>query len=116
MSDAEQTEILRAIWNEMKALGQSLGGRIDALRTEVSSRIDQTNARLDQANARLEKTNERLGGAEQRLGAIEVLLQDLGAQQVLLGRYVKSVVDRHETSLDDIRERLARLEGAGAPR
>lgn len=110
VSDSEQTELLRAIWNEMKALGQNLGGRLDALRTELGARIDQTNARLDQTNA-------RLAGAEDRLGAIEGVLRDLGAQQVLLGRYVKNVVDRHEVSLDEFRERLARLEGpAGGPR
>lgn len=110
MSDAEHTEILRAIWSELKALGQNLGGRLDAVRTELAARIDRTNAQLDQTNA-------RLGAAEDRLGSIEELLRDLGAQQVLLGRYVKNVVDRHEVSLDEIRERLARLEGPpGVPR
>ena len=33
--DAETHELLRGIWNEMKALGKNLGGRIDALKGEI---------------------------------------------------------------------------------
>jgi len=78
VSDSEQTGVLRAIWNEMKALGQNLGGRLDAVRTELGARIDQTNVQLEHVQV--------------RLGAVEELLRDLAGQQVLLGRYVKSVV------------------------
>src|SRR5581483_8528370 len=48
----EQVELLRAIWNEMKALN----GRVDG----TNGRLDETNARLEQTNARLEQTNARL--------------------------------------------------------
>src|SRR5262245_19805018 len=43
MGDSEQVEVLRLIWQELKDLGQNLGGRID----ETNRRIDETNRRLE---------------------------------------------------------------------
>jgi len=51
-SSDEQVEILRAIWNEMKAL---------------NARVDKTNACLDQTNARLDETNARLDAVRTEL-------------------------------------------------
>lgn len=115
-SSREQTELLRHIWNEMKALGTNLGGRIDALRvelkeelrseigalrTELKAGIGQTNARLDQTNAKLDHTNERLD-------TVDTTLQELAAQQVMLGRYVKHTSQR---AIDELRARVSRIEG-----
>ncbi len=106
----EQTELLRNIWNEMKALGQNLGKRIDrtnerleAVGKELGARIDDTNARLDQTNARLDQTNARLG-------SVEEVLRDLAGQQVILTRYVKHSVERHDDAITDLRERMVRVE------
>jgi hypothetical protein len=52
-NDREQTELLRHIWNEMKALGTHLGGRIDTMRVELKSEIGQTNQRLDELRVEL---------------------------------------------------------------
>ncbi len=57
--ESEQLVVLRAIWNEMKALGKNLGDR-----------IDQTNSRLDQTNSRLDDAINRLGRVE---GAVHEL-------------------------------------------
>ncbi len=93
----EQTELLRLIWVEMKALGANLGARIDATNASLGARIDATNARLDLA---IEKMDTRFG-------AVEGVMRELGAQQLMLGRFVRSVVDG---DIIDLRERLARVE------
>jgi chromosome segregation ATPase len=123
-NDREQTELLRLIWNEMKALGQNLGARID----KTNERLDQTNARLGTldtrvdsmrielkteiagTNARLDQTNERLDQTNERLDHVEGALRDLAGQQLMLGRYVKNAADRHDGAIDDLRERVTRLE------
>ena len=113
----EQTELLRLIWNEMKALGQNLGERID----RTNDRLDATNSRLDSmrvelkseiagTNARLDQTNERLDQTNERLDHVEEALRDLAGQQLMLGRYVKNAADRHDGAIEDLRERVSRLE------
>ena len=107
----EQTELLRNIWNELKSLGQSLGRRID----QTNERIDQTNARIDDTNRtlgdRFDETNRTLGGriddTNRRLGVVEGVLRDLGGQQLILTRYVKTAMER---DIGDLRERMTHLE------
>ncbi len=117
----EQTELLRLIWTEMKALGQNLGSRIDgvserldsvserldAVRTELSERIDSVRIVL---SGRIDQTNERLDQTNERLGAVEETLHELAAQQLMLGRYVKNAADRHDGAIDELRERVTRIE------
>jgi predicted nucleic acid-binding Zn-ribbon protein len=118
MSD-EQTEILRGIWQELKDLGQNLGERIDrtnerlddtreALRGELAEMRRELLARIDGTNSRIDETNSRLD-------KVEEALKDLAGQQLMLTRYVGTVVDRHEQAIADLRERLARLEGQAGP-
>lgn len=106
-SDNEQTELLRAIWNEMKALGTNLGGRI----SETNARLDQTNARLETVvetmDRRFGETNARLDETNSRLGVVEGALRDLAAQQLMLGRFVRKLVDN---DIGELRDRLARVE------
>src|SRR5438552_2909687 len=97
----QQTELLRLIWNEMKALGTNLGGRIDELGRTLGARIDATNGRLDDTNARLDETNTRLGVVEGTLKVVEDTLKDLAGQQLMLTRYVKHSVDRHDVEIAD---------------
>jgi len=117
----EQTELLRSIWNEIKALGTNLGGRIDqtnARLDELSARVDHngrridaTNARLDETNARLDETNQRLGGLEQRTGVIETTLTELATQQVFLSRFVRHAVDQ---DIAELKARVSKLEAERA--
>lgn len=37
-------------------------------------------------------------------------MRDLAAQMLMLGRYIRNVVDRHEQEISTIKERLARIE------
>ena len=43
----------------------------------------------------------------ERLDVVEHTVNDAAAQIVLLGRYIKN---KHETAIDDLRERVSRLE------
>jgi hypothetical protein len=52
----EQVEILRGIWNEMKALNARLettNERLDQVRTDLNERIDLTNERIDRVRIEL---------------------------------------------------------------
>ena len=105
MADGDLTvAILREIRDEIRST-----------RTELGAAIGETNSRLDQTNSRLDSTNSRLDQTNARLERVEDALKDLAAQQLMLTRYVKNVVDRHEQSIAEIRERLARLEAEKKP-
>ena len=52
----ETVELLRNIWQEIRALGDNLGGRID----QTNARLDQTNARLDQTNVELRALGDKV--------------------------------------------------------
>lgn len=103
-------ELTVAILREIRDGVRETRDEVKRTRSDLSERIDQTNRRLDETNGRLDETNARLGRVEERLGKVEETLQDLAAQQLMLTRYVKNVVDRHEEAIADLRERLARLE------
>lgn len=116
-NDREQTELLRSIWNEMKALGENLGGRID----KTNERLDKTNERLEsletRVDTRLAGIDGRLAvleahaaGTNERLDRVEGALHELATQQLMLGRYVKNAADRHDGAIEDLRERVSRLE------
>ncbi len=65
--DSQQTELLRNIWNEMKAVKASLEKQLEATREEIGQRIDQTNERLDQTNESLDALRRRVTESEMRL-------------------------------------------------
>ena len=73
--DDIQTELLRNIWNEMKALGRNLGARIEKLDESLGARIDANTARIDKLDAslgaRIDATNERVDGTNKRLDAFK---------------------------------------------
>lgn len=104
----EQTQLLRNIWNEMKTLGSTLGGRID----QTNQRLDQTNQRLDQMRVELKS---EIAQTNSRLENVEGSLRDLADQQLILTRVVRNVVDRQDEAIGDLRERVARLESSKIP-
>jgi len=106
-NDHEQTELLRAIWNEMKALGSNLGARIDRTNNRLDAVVDTMDRRFGETNARLDQTNARLDQSNERLGLVEGVLRELAGQQVILGRFVRNLVD---ADIGDLRTRLARVE------
>jgi len=88
----------------------------DELRN-VRDEVKQTNGklalvaeRLDHVTERLDDLNERVEGTNQRLGIIEHTMVDYGTQLVMLGRYMKNSASRHDTEIEDLQTRVAKLE------
>ncbi|MBI3185217.1 MAG: hypothetical protein HYZ28_24025 [Myxococcales bacterium] len=52
-ANGEQLEVLRAIWNEMKAVKASLERELLATRQDLGARIDQTNLKLEEVRREL---------------------------------------------------------------
>jgi predicted nucleic acid-binding Zn-ribbon protein len=94
----EQTELLRNIWNEMKALGTNLGSRID----QTNDRLDQTNDRLDQMYVEL---SSRIDVTNLRLESVEGALRDLAGQQLELTQFVKKITARQDERLTELANR-----------
>ena len=83
-----------------------------AILREIRDEIRTTNQRLDVTNQRLDVTNQRLETTNQRLEVVETTVTDFAAQHLVLTRYTKNIVDRHSQSIDDLRERVTKLESA----
>ena len=105
MSDGDLTvAILREIRDEMKAtrteLKQELAATRTELKAEISAMCSDLGQRIDLTNARLE--------------IVETTLKDLAGQMVMLTRYVKNSVDRHEDQIEDLQGRVTKLEAQSA--
>jgi hypothetical protein len=95
------TAILREIRDEIKATRTELKGELGAVRTEIVTLGTELGGRIDTTNARLE--------------LVEMTLKDLAGQMVMLTRYVKNSVDRHEDQIDDLQVRVGKLEASKSP-
>jgi predicted nucleic acid-binding Zn-ribbon protein len=102
-SGNEGVRILRAIWNEMKAL---------------NARVDQTNARLDQTNIKLDavrtELRDEINGLRRRVVESEVRLATATAQlssdvQALTG-LIREWREEHRGDRAEMKARIARLE------
>jgi predicted nucleic acid-binding Zn-ribbon protein len=102
-SPDEQVEVLRLIWNEMKAL---------------NSGVDQTNERLDKTNERLDavrvELKDELDALRRRVVESEVRLATVTTQlssdvQDLSG-VIREWREEHRADRADFRARLLRLE------
>jgi hypothetical protein len=134
----EQTELLKAIWSEVKTAHQSLGRRIDETETSLGRRIDETETnlgrRIDETNLRIDETNLRFDRhvemTQMRFDLVDASLRELAGQQLMLTRYVKTSLERHGAAidlletrvgghdaaledLDDLKERVERIESRG---
>ena len=97
MADSDLTV---AVLREIRDAVRTTNEKVDHMRIELGERIDGTR---DSLSERIDITNVRLG-------VVETTLKDLAGQQVLMTRYIKNVVDRHDQAIDDLRERVTRLE------
>jgi chromosome segregation ATPase len=91
-SQDERVEILRQIWNQMKAL---------------NGRVDKTNDRLDKTNERLDGTNERLETLSRRL---TVITSQLSTDVQSLTGLIRDWRQEHREDRAEIKLRLERLE------
>ena len=129
----EQVEVLRAIWNEMKALNgridgtnhrldamnENLGGRIDAMNESLGGRIDASNDRIDAPNgallglrADLEAETRRRVDHDLQLGTS---IAELSLDVRELTGIVHSWRDEHRLDREELRERIVRLERRAGP-
>ena len=109
----DHTELLQGIWREIKVVHQSLGRRID----QTNARLDQNTSRLDRIDEtvahlgeRLDENTARLDRNTARLDSVEATLHVVVNQQANLNRYVRAVVDRHDSATELLDERVSRLE------
>jgi chromosome segregation ATPase len=120
-NENEQTELLRNIWNEMKALGQNLGTKID----KTNERLDQTNEHLDavrtelkqeissvrtELGERLERVETRLESMDNRLVGVEGAIKELTVQHRWTSRFIETSIERHEREIEELKARVARLD------
>ncbi len=80
------------------------------LQRDTNARLDQTNARLDQTNARLETIEGKVEALTERVATIEHVLADLAEQLLAHGRLLRTIADRHDAALDELRRRLEAVE------
>ena len=105
--DSTEVEVLRMIWNEMKALRQSLEGR-----------IDQTNARLEELTAEVHQdraeVREELGAIRGRVTESEVRLATATTQLSCdvqdLSVLIREWRVEHRGDREDLRKRVDRIE------
>ena len=104
MADSDLTvQILREIRDGI----HTTNDKLDQTRTELGQRIDETRTELSQ---RVDETIQRLDGTNQRLDVVETTLKDLAGQQLIVTRYIGNVAARQDKSIDDLRERVSKLE------
>ena len=113
MTDSDLTlKVLVEMRDELRALGD-VRDEVRGLRTDVSGlRSDVSGLRSDVNELRQEAVQ-----TNQRLDVIEHTLVDFGTQVVLLGRYMKNSVSRHDGDIErhddeiaDLRMRVEKLE------
>ena len=98
------SEITIAILKDIRDAVRGTNDRIETLDKNLSTRIEGLSSRVDELDrslsARIDQTNERLS-------IVETTMRDLATQLVMVGRYVKN---RTEVAIEDLLERVARLE------
>ena len=83
---------IRDTQTDLRDAQTDLASRLDAVHTGLSARIDETRDCLSS-----------------RLGTVEETLKDLAGQHLMLTRYVKNVVDRHDTEIEDLDGRVTKI-------
>ena len=86
MTDSELTV---AILRELREGFRSTRDELRAFRADVNARFDNVTTRFE---------------------VVEHSLKDLAGQQLMLTRFVKNVAERHGASIEDLDERVTRLE------
>jgi len=119
---AEQVELLRHIWNEMKGLRASFDSQLEATRSELGSRIDETNARLDAVRTELKEEigtlrselKEEIGALRSRVVESEVRLGsatlELATDVHRLSGIIQDWRAEHRSDREELRGRVERIE------
>ena len=116
--NGQQVEILRMIWEEMKAVKASLEKQLTATREELGARIDQTNARIGQTNKGLEslaqQTDENFKVLTGRITESEMRLAtattELAADVHVLSDLIRDWRQEHREDRARLERRVTRIE------
>ncbi len=101
MSEPDLTlAILRDIRDEIRTTRVELKTEISAVRTELKTEISAVRTEL----------KSELVEVRAELVVVGETIKDLAGQMLILTCYVKNVADRHDTSIEDLRTRVERLE------
>lgn len=84
-----------------------------AILREIRDEIRMTRGEL---KAEIAATNTRLDATNSRLETVDHTLSEFAGQHLLLTRYVKNVIDRHDQAIEELRERVTKLEGHAGER
>jgi hypothetical protein len=114
MTDSDLTlKVLVEMRDEMRATNKGVEG----LRVEAHTVANELHAFRTDFNQRVERLEQHASVANERLDVIEHTLVDFGTQVVLLGRYMKNSVtrhdgdvERHDEEIADLRTRVEKLE------
>jgi len=116
--DDQKVEILRMIWEEMKAVKAALESQLTATREELGARIEQTNARIEQTNKNLESLAQqtdanfkvltgRITESEMRLATATT---ELAADVHVLSDLIRGWRQEHREDRAGLESRVARIE------
>jgi chromosome segregation ATPase len=117
----EQTEILRGIWNEVKALNGRIdrtNDRLDAVRTELKPEIasvrTELKAEIADLRAEVHQGNERVTDLHRLMIDKDLRLStevtELAGHVSQLVQELRKRPDRQSVELEELRQRVARLE------
>jgi chromosome segregation ATPase len=117
MSDSDsnggerEIDVLRLIWNEMKAFRSSLHSELEATRRELGERIDRTNDRLEQVRSEFkgefEALRRRMTESEVRLATATT---ELAGETRELAHLIRDWREEHRSDRADLKLRVARIE------
>jgi cob(I)alamin adenosyltransferase len=96
-------EILKQIRDGITSMHGDFNERLDHLRGDFNERLDATNERLDGTNGRLERV-------EQGLLDLGQFMRQIALDQSRHERFHTQHVDLLERDVDDLKDRVAKLE------
>jgi chromosome segregation ATPase len=113
VTESDQTiALLRDLRDQMVATRVELKGELAATRAELAA--TRTELKAEIATLRT-NVNERIDLTNDRLAIVETTVRGCAQQLLMLGRHVKNHNERTESAIDDLRERVTKLENTRTP-
>jgi len=108
--------VLQKIHGEMAGMRRETRQELGALRGEIGELRTETNRRLDQTNQRLDQTNQRLERVEQGLVDLGKFMREIALELTKYEQFHAHHIEILEKDVQDVRERLLRVEDRLPPR
>ncbi|MCP4660602.1 MAG: hypothetical protein GY856_34815 [bacterium] len=116
----EQTELLRLIWNEMKAVKASVDTKLDGLRTSLETQLEGVRSEVEANRLEIEKLNEKFDGLNEKFGGLrndfDVMRGYMVQAEIRSATVIVELRKDREELYGNLRNRVERLEEhAGLP-